>query len=68
METIREIIARRDGSTSDEIDDLFANATDDIADGIDPEDVLADTFGLEPDYLFDNEFMTAVETGLARRG
>ena len=48
--------------------DLFAAATDDIADGIDPEDVLSDTFGLEPDYLFDAEFMTAVETGLARRG
>ena len=68
METIREILTTRDGSTADDIDDLFAAATDDIADGIDPEDVLADTFGLEPDYLFDNEFMTAVETGLARRG
>ena len=68
METIREILTTRDGSTADDIDDLFAAATDDIADGIDPEDVLSDTFGLEPDYLFDNEFMTAVETGLARRG
>lgn len=68
METIREIIATRDGSTHGEIDDLFTAATDDIADGVDPEDVLSDTFGLEPDYLFDGEFMKAVETGLARRG
>lgn len=68
METIREIIATRDGSTHGEIDDLFTDATDDIADGIDPEDVLSDTFGLEPDYIFDAEFMKAVETGFARRG
>lgn len=68
METIREILTTRDGSTADDIDDLFANATDDIADGIDPEEVLYDTFGLEPDYLFDGEFMKAVEAGFARRG
>lgn len=68
METIREILTTRDGSTADDIDDLFANATDDIADGIDPEDVISDVFGLEPDYLFDGEFMKAVETGFARRG
>ena len=68
METIREILTTRDGSTADDIDDLFANATDDIADGIDPEDVISYVFGLEPDYLFDGEFMKAVETGFARRG
>ena len=68
METIREIIARRDGSTSDEIDDLFDAAVVDIADGVDPEEVIADVFGLEPDYLFDSEFMAAVEAGLVLRG
>ena len=68
METIREILTTRDGSTADDIDDLFDAAADDIADGIDPEDVLSDTFGLEPDYLFDGEFMKAVKTGFARRG
>lgn len=67
METIREIIALRDGSTSDEIDDLFDAAVVDIADGVDPEEVIADVFGLEPDYLFDSEFMAAVEAGLALR-
>ena len=68
LDTIRSILRTRDHASESDIDDLFAAATDDIADGIDPEDVLSDTFGLEPDYLFDNEFMTAVETGLARRG
>lgn len=68
MDTIRSILRTRDHSSESDIDDLFANAADDIADGVDPEDVLSDVFGLEPDYLFDGEFMEAVETGLARRG
>ena len=67
METIRSILRTRDSASESDIDDLFANATDDIADGIDPEDVLSDTFGLEPDYLFDAEFIRAVKRGLARR-
>lgn len=68
LETIRSIIRTRDSASESDIDDLFAAATDDIADGVDPEDVLSDTFGLEPDYIFDAEFVEAVETGLARRG
>ena len=67
LDTIRSILRTRDQAGETDIDDLFTNATDDIADGLDPEDVLADTFGLEPDYLFDAEFMQAVETGFARR-
>lgn len=68
LDTIRSILRTRDRMSKADIDDLFTNATDDIADGVDPEDVLSDTFGLEPDYLFDAEFMRAVETGFARRG
>lgn len=68
MDTIRSILRTRDQSSESDTDDLFAVAADDIADGIDPEDVLSDVFGLEPDYLFDGEFMKAVETGLARLG
>lgn len=67
LDTIRSILRTRDQASEADIDDLFINATDDIADGVDPEDVLADVFGLEPDYLFDAEFMRAVETGFARR-
>ena len=68
LDTIRSILRTRDQSSESDIDDLFDAATDDIADGIDPEDVLADTFGLEPDYFFDGEFRKAVKTGFARRG
>lgn len=67
METIRSILRTRDHSSEPDIDDLFTIAADDIADGIDPEDVLSDTFGLEPDYLFDAEFMAALEAGFSRR-
>lgn len=67
LDTIRSILHTRDQMSKADIDDLFTSATDDIADGVDPEDVLADLFGLEPDYIFDAEFMTAVETGFARR-
>ena len=67
LDTIRSIITERDGLSSFAIDALFTDATDDIADGVDPEDALLDTFGLEPDYLFDAEFLDAAETGFARR-
>ena len=67
LDTIRSILRTRDQASESDIDDIFTAATDDIADGLEPEDVLADTFGLEPDYLFDAEFMQAVETGFARR-
>ena len=68
METIRSILRTRDQSSESDIDDLFDAAVVDIADGVDPEEVIADVFGLEPDYIFDSEFMAAVEAGLARRG
>jgi len=68
LDTIRSILRTRDQASESDIDDLFTAATDDIADGFEPEDVLADTFGLEPDYIFDAEFMQAVEAGFDRRG
>lgn len=68
METIREIIATRDGLGPNAIDDLFAEAQVQITDGVDPEEVIADVFGLEPDYLFDEEFMAALEAGFSRLG
>ena len=67
LDTIRSILRTRDSASEPDIDDLFTAATDDIADGVDPEDVLADTFGLEPDYLFDAEFMRAAHFGFMRR-
>lgn len=67
LDTIRSILRTRDQASEADIDDLFSNTTDAIADGYDPEDLLEVNFGLEPDYLFDAEFMQAVETGFARR-
>ena len=57
METIRQIIRRRDNENDDVIDEMFAAAKQAIHDlGEDPDDVLREEFGLEPDYMFDEEF------------
>lgn len=59
MESIKEILMRRDGMTSDEADDMIADAQEDFDDRINdgelPYDFCKDWFGLEPDYLI--EFM-----------
>lgn len=55
-ESIRNIMARRDGMEKDDIDALFEDAREDLANGADPDDVLHDIFGLEPDYFWDREF------------
>ncbi len=47
------IMMRRDGMERDEAEDLLQDARAAVEDGEDPEDVLADWFGLEPDYLED---------------
>lgn len=53
--TIREILARRDGLSKEEIDEALEEARERIQEGKDPEEVLAEEFGLEPDYIFDDE-------------
>jgi len=55
IETIREVLRRRDNMGEADIDELLAEAREEILAGADPEEVLAETFGLEPDYLFDSE-------------
>ena len=47
------ILMRRDGMERDDAEDLLQDARAAVEDGEDPEDVLADWFGLEPDYVFD---------------
>jgi len=57
METIKEILMRRDNMSSDEADDLIDEAQKSLnyalANGQmqDAEEICADYFGLEPDYL-----------------
>lgn len=53
MESLKQVLMRRDGMTSEEADETIAYAKGLVADGMDPEEVLEDEFGLEPDYLWD---------------
>jgi len=64
METIKQVLMRRDNMSSEDADALIQDAKDDIARIIenyeDPyegheeaEEVIYDYFGLEPDYLME---------------
>ena len=56
MKTTNEIVRilmRRDGMERDAAEDLLGEAMVAVEDGEDPEEILADWFGLEPDYVFD---------------
>lgn len=51
--SIRAVLIERDGCEPSEADELITEARQAIADGGDPEEVLADFFGLEPDYVWE---------------
>ena len=53
METLKQILMRRDKMTAAEVQELIDEARERIAEGEDPEEILHDDFGLEPDYIFD---------------
>ena len=53
LETLKEILIRRDGMTEAEANELIQEARASVEDGADPEEVLLFEFGLEPDYIFD---------------
>ena len=53
MESLREVIMRRDDMTEAQADKAIAEAVQAVLDGENPEEVLEDYFGLEPDYIFD---------------
>lgn len=46
-------IMRRDGVSREDAKQMLAEAREEVMNGADPEDVLAETFGLEPDYVMD---------------
>lgn len=50
---IVRILMKRDEMERDDAEDLLRDARAAVEDGEDPEEVLADFFGLEPDYVFD---------------
>lgn len=47
------IMMRRDGMERDDAEDLLRDARAAVEDDEDPEEILQDYFGLEPDYVFD---------------
>lgn len=53
METLKEILMRRDGLSAAEAQDLIDEARERVLEGEDPEEILHDDFGLEPDYVWD---------------
>lgn len=53
METLKQVIMRRDALTARAADEWIEEARIAIRNGADPEEILIEDFGLEPDYLFD---------------
>lgn len=53
MESLRQVLMRRDDLTGEEADQLIDDARQQVLDSEDPEEVLLNEFGLEPDYVFD---------------
>lgn len=53
MDSLLDTIMRRDKLTKEDALALIDEAKQEVADGADPEEVLLDMFGLEPDYIFD---------------
>ena len=56
-ETIKQILMRRDGKTSQEAQELIDNARADfferLEEGEQPHEICAEWFGLEPDYIME---------------
>lgn len=52
-ETLKQVLMRRDGVTSEEADKLIHWARHEICEGADPEELLLSEFGLELDFILD---------------
>lgn len=50
---IIQILMQRDGMTKAEAKELVDEAKEAVYNGEDPEEILLEWFGLEPDYIFD---------------
>ena len=53
MKSLKEVLMSRDGLSPFEADDAIDAAREEVMEGYDPEDILRENFGLEPDYVFD---------------
>ena len=52
-ESIKQILMRRDGMSAEDADELIEEAKEAVIEGQDPEEVCAEYFGLEPDYIWE---------------
>jgi hypothetical protein len=52
-ESLKQILMRRDGLSDSEAETAIQQAIKMVMAGCNPEEVLMDEFGLEPDYFFD---------------
>lgn len=53
MESLKKVLMKRDRLSSGEADELIREARERVLAGEDPEEILFEEFGLEPDYVFD---------------
>lgn len=53
MNAIIDVLIRRDGLCADDAKAALDEARRRVAAGEDPDEVLLEEFGLEPDYIFD---------------
>ena len=53
MTDFEKVLIHRDGMTAENARLELEDARQQIMDGQDPEDLLLDEYGLEPDYFFD---------------
>ena len=53
MSDLKTVLMNRDNMSSAQADKAISEARDRMIDGEDPEEILLEEFGLEPDYVFD---------------
>lgn len=53
MENLLQVLVSRDGYDVDEARELIAELRERVCDGEDPEEILWEELGLEPDYVDD---------------
>lgn len=53
MQSLQSVLMRRDDMTAQEAHDTIAHLRKRVMDGENPEELLHDELGLEPDYIFD---------------
>lgn len=53
MKSLLDTLIERDNLSEEEAQDQINSAKQRVSEGEDPEEILFEEFGLEPDYIFD---------------